>query len=317
MPQRGRVLGARHRDLHDPGRRLHPPLRLLQRPDGRADMARPARAGAGREPGEEDGPRPRGHHLGRSRRPARLRRLCLRRRDPLDPPDGARLQGRDPHPRLPRAGDAAGQGDPRAPRRLQPQRRDGAAPLPEGAPRLRVHALGAGPADGEGDGRRRRRHQVGPDGRPGRELRRDGRDVRGSCATTRCRSSPSGSTCARPRTTSRSSATGTPTSSRRSRMRRTRWASTRSHQARWSGARTTRTRRRPRPRRLEPPKREGRLPGPLSSDQGRTCTRHRRSCRRLGSPSSTSAARRPGCSSRRRFPSSRSGSRCRRHVRVC
>ena len=34
----------------------------------------------------------------------------LRRRDPLDPDAGAGLQGRDPHPRLPRPGDAAGQG---------------------------------------------------------------------------------------------------------------------------------------------------------------------------------------------------------------
>ena len=34
----------------------------------------------------------------------------------------------------------------RAARRLQPQRRDGAAPLPEGAARLAVPALGAGPA---------------------------------------------------------------------------------------------------------------------------------------------------------------------------
>ena len=41
MPERRRVLGARHRDVHDPGRHLHPPLRLLQRPDGQADLERP------------------------------------------------------------------------------------------------------------------------------------------------------------------------------------------------------------------------------------------------------------------------------------
>ena len=154
LPQRRRVLGARHRDLHDPRRRLHPPLRLLQREDGRADLERPAGAAARRQPGEEDGAAPRRRHLGRPRRPARLRGERLRRRDPLDPDAGARLQGRGPHPRLPRPGDAAGQGDPRAPRRLQPQRRDGAAPLPEGAPRLPVPALGPGPAAGQGDGRR-------------------------------------------------------------------------------------------------------------------------------------------------------------------
>ena len=74
LPERRRVLGARHGDVHDPRRRLHPPLRLLQRADGRADLERPARAAAGRQPGEEDGPAPRGGHLGRPRRPARLRR---------------------------------------------------------------------------------------------------------------------------------------------------------------------------------------------------------------------------------------------------
>ena len=39
-----------------------------------ADLERPARAAAGRDPGEEDGPAPRRRHLGRPRRPARLRR---------------------------------------------------------------------------------------------------------------------------------------------------------------------------------------------------------------------------------------------------
>ena len=56
-------------------------------------------------------------------------------------------------PGLPRPGDAASQGRRRAARRLQPQRRDGAAALPDGAPRLRLPALGAGAADGQGDGR--------------------------------------------------------------------------------------------------------------------------------------------------------------------
>ena len=156
LPQRRRVLGARHRDLHDPRRRLHAPLRLLQRADGQADLERPARADAGRGPGEADGPAPRGGHLGRPRRPARLRRQRLRRRDPLDPDAGAGLQGRGADARLPRPGDAAGEGDPRAARRLQPQRRDGAAPLPEGAPRLGLPALGPGAAAGQGDGRRAR-----------------------------------------------------------------------------------------------------------------------------------------------------------------
>ena len=80
MPERRRVLGARHRDVHDPRRHVHPPLRLLQRPDGQADLERPARARPRRPLDRPDGPAPRGHHLGRPRRPARLRRRHLGRR---------------------------------------------------------------------------------------------------------------------------------------------------------------------------------------------------------------------------------------------
>ena len=146
--------------------------------DGQADVERPARAGPRRALDREDGPAPRGHHLGRPRRPARLRRERLRRRHPPDPPPGARLQGRDPHARLPRPGDAAGEGHRRAARRLQPQRRGRAAPVPRRAPRLAVPALGARPAQREGDGRRRGHDEVRPDGRTRRDARGDGRDVR-------------------------------------------------------------------------------------------------------------------------------------------
>ncbi len=76
-------------------------------------------------------------HFGRSRRPARLRCQRFRRRDPLDPPAGPGLQGRDPDPRLPWPGDAAGPRRGRAPGCLQPQRRDGSAALPEGAHAVR------------------------------------------------------------------------------------------------------------------------------------------------------------------------------------
>ena len=178
VPQRRRVLGARHGHVHDPRRRLHTALRVLQRPDRNPDLERPAGAAPRRQPGEEDGPAPRRDHLGRSRRPAGLRRRRVRRRDPLDPPTGGRLQGGGAHAGLPRPGDAAREGDPRAPRRLQPQRRDRAPALPEGAPRLGLPPLRPRAADGEGDGRLRRRDQVGPDGRPRRELRGDARDLR-------------------------------------------------------------------------------------------------------------------------------------------
>jgi lipoic acid synthetase len=69
-PNIGRVLVARHRDVHDPRRHLHPPLRLLQRQHGQADVERPARARARRPLHREDGPAPRGHHLRGPRRPA-------------------------------------------------------------------------------------------------------------------------------------------------------------------------------------------------------------------------------------------------------
>ena len=134
--------------------------------------------------GEADGPAARRRHLRRPRRPARLRRRRLRRRDPLDPDAGAGLQGRGADSRLPRPGDAAGEGGPREARRLQPQRRDGAAPLPEGAPRLGLHALRPGAEAGQGDGRRPGDHQVGADGRPGRELRGDGARRSGSSGST-------------------------------------------------------------------------------------------------------------------------------------
>ena len=143
LPERRRLLGARHRDVHDPRRHLHAPLRLLQRQDRQADLERPARAAARRALGREDGPAPRRHHVGRPRRPARLRRRRLVRRDPLDPHAGAVVQGRVPDARLPRRGDAAGEGDRRAARRLQPQRRGRAAAVPGRAPRLALGALAA------------------------------------------------------------------------------------------------------------------------------------------------------------------------------
>ena len=48
LPQHRGLLGARHRDVHDPRRHVHAPLRLLPRADRQADAQRPARAGARR-----------------------------------------------------------------------------------------------------------------------------------------------------------------------------------------------------------------------------------------------------------------------------
>ena len=136
LPEHGRVLGARHGDLHDPRRHLHAPLRLLQRQDRQADLERPAGARPRRPLGRPHGPAPRGHHQRRPRRPARQGRERVRRRRPPDPPPGPGLQDRAADPRLPGPGDAAGQGHRRAPRRLQPQRRGRAAAVPGRPPRL-------------------------------------------------------------------------------------------------------------------------------------------------------------------------------------
>ena len=187
LPEHRRVLGARHRHLHDPRRHLHAPLRLLQRQDRQADPQRSARAAARGAVGEADGPAARGDHERGPRRPARPRRARLRRRDPLDPAHGARLQGRGAHARLPRRGDAARARDRRAAGRLQPQRRDRAAAVSAGPPRLALPALVPGAAERQGDGRRRGRDQVGADDRPRRVEGGAARDLRRRCASTACR----------------------------------------------------------------------------------------------------------------------------------
>ena len=69
LPERRRVLGAGHRHVHDPRRHVHAPMRVLQRQDRQADLERSARAGARGALDRADGPAPRGHHLGRPRRP--------------------------------------------------------------------------------------------------------------------------------------------------------------------------------------------------------------------------------------------------------
>ena len=133
------------------------------------------------------GPAPRGHHLASTATtcPTTARRRLVRR-DPLDPHAGAGVQGRVPDARLPRRGDAAGEGHRRAPRRLQPQRRGRAAAVPGRPPRLALGALAARAAQRQGDGRRRGRDQVRPDGRARRDARGDGRRVRPSCASRAC-----------------------------------------------------------------------------------------------------------------------------------
>ena len=101
---------------------------------------------------------------------------------------GAGLQGRGADARLPRPGDAAGEGDPRAPRRLQPQRRDRPAPLPERPPRLGLPALGRVLGMAKEMGGERGRDQVGADGRAGRGASTRWSRRSRSCASTGSRS---------------------------------------------------------------------------------------------------------------------------------
>ncbi len=130
----------------------------------------------------------------------------------------------------------------RAPRRLQPQLRGRPTAISDGATRLEVRALDEGPEDGQGDGRPRRDHEVRSNGRPGRELRRDGRYVRDPPRAPRP-GSRSASTSGRPSGTCRSSGTGAGRVSALELAAYGGSASSRSPPDRWSAARaTTRTR---------------------------------------------------------------------------
>ena len=126
------------------------------------------------------------------------------------------VPGRGSDPRLPGPGDAAGEGDRRAARRLQPQRRGRAPPVPARPARLGVRALLPRAAAGRRAGRGRCHHQVGPDGGARARPTRSCSTPSGRCARAASRCSPWASTCARPSSTSRLSATGTRTSSPRS-----------------------------------------------------------------------------------------------------
>ena len=82
LPQHRRVLGAAHRDDHDPGRHLHPCLRLLRRQDRTADLERRGRAPPRGRGALRPGPGARGRDERRPRRPAGWRRAHLRQHHP-------------------------------------------------------------------------------------------------------------------------------------------------------------------------------------------------------------------------------------------
>ena len=172
LPEPDRVLREEDRDVPRLRRRLHARLRLLQR-DVRA----------GRAPSTRRSPA----NVARAVVEMGLEHVVLTSVDRDDLPDGgaahwvrvveavkaldAAAGRRGPHARLPggRGGDRPR--GRRAPRRLQPQRRDGPAPLPDGEAEGGLRALGRAPGPREGappgDG-----DEVGADARPRRGGRR-------------------------------------------------------------------------------------------------------------------------------------------------
>ena len=148
LPERGRVLGRRHRHRHAHGRRLHARVPFLPREDGRAPAR--ARSRGASPPGGGGGAAGarlhRGHQRGSRRSPGR-RRWPLRRGHPEAQGD-PRAPGRGPHPRLPRRRRGGSHGRARRPGRVREQHRDGAPPHPgraRRARRLRPDARSPGP----------------------------------------------------------------------------------------------------------------------------------------------------------------------------
>ena len=113
---------------------------------------------------------------------------------------------RGPDPGLQRRGSPAAGRDGRGSRHPQPQPRDG-----EAAPEARPQACPLGPHAGRARARQglcdrvrpRGAHQEQPDGRPGRDAGRAHRVLHGAARRGLPTSSPSASTCARPRITCR------------------------------------------------------------------------------------------------------------------
>ena len=164
LPEPRRVLEPRHGHVHDPRRRVHARLRLLRREDGAArGAARPGRGAPRRRGRGAHGPASRRRHLGQQRRPPGRRRGRVRRDDRRDPRARPGLRGRGADPGLQGPLGRARRGAPGPPRHPQPQRRDGAAPLPDRAcgGQLRSIARAPGPFEGRGS-RDQERHHARP-----------------------------------------------------------------------------------------------------------------------------------------------------------
>ena len=215
-PNIGECWGRGNGDVPDPRRHVHARVPVLLRPlreAGRpAGSARAASTGAG---GGADEAVPRRRHVGRPRRPRRPRRRALRRDDPRHQAQAARGEGRDPHARLPRRRGGGARDRPRgAARGLQPQHRDGAAtPRPHARRQgeLRQGALAARAREG---GRRLPgAHEVGDHRRPRGDERRGRRHHARPSRSRRRRRHHRPVPAAVGRSTRRSTAGCTPTSS--------------------------------------------------------------------------------------------------------
>ena len=176
LPQHRRVLAPRHRHVHDPRRRLHPRLRVLRRAARQAGRTRPRRAGPGGRGGAQHGPPLRGDHVGRPGRPRGRRGVHLRRDHPARPGGQPFLPHRGADPGLPGPrGPAPGRAR-RGPGRAEPQHRDGAAAVQDGAAG-RPLPPDAGAAAPRPAPMPRLRHEVGHHGRPRRRVARGHRDA--------------------------------------------------------------------------------------------------------------------------------------------
>ena len=129
LPQHLRVLGGPGGHLPHRWRPVHPALRLLPDRHRQAGRVRRRRAAPGRRVGGHDGPAVRHHHRRGPGRPARRRRVALRRDRPADPRPAAGLRRRAADPRLQRGPRAARRGLRRPAGGARAQRRDGAADL--------------------------------------------------------------------------------------------------------------------------------------------------------------------------------------------
>ena len=172
LPEHRGVLGAAHGHDHDPRRHLHPRLWLLRRQDRPPDVERRGRAASRGRGHPGHAPRARRRDQRRPRRPAGRRRTHLRRDHPRPAPRVPGHGRRGAHPGLQRDRRAAANGHGGRAGHPEPQRGDGRA-APEAGPQARPLppiAGRAGPRQGDlardHRPRRHRPHEVEPDGRP-------------------------------------------------------------------------------------------------------------------------------------------------------